>query len=31
VNPAHYYFMDLDADQYEEMIRLAENHGKVLE
>ena len=31
VNPAHYYFMDLDADQYEEMIRVAENHGKVLE
>ncbi len=31
VNPAHYYFMDLDADQYEEMIRMAENHGKVLD
>ena len=31
VNPAHYYFMDLDADQYEEMIRVAENHGKVLD
>lgn len=31
VNPAHYYFMDLDADQYDEMIRMAENHGKVLD
>ena len=31
VNPAHYYFMDLDADQYEEMIRVAENHGKILD
>lgn len=31
VNPANYYFMDLDADQYDEMIRLADNHGKVLD
>lgn len=31
VNPAHYYFMDLDADQYDEMIRMAENHGKVFD
>ena len=31
VNPAHYYFMDLDADQYDEMIRMAENHGKVMD
>lgn len=31
VNPAYYYFMDLDAEQYDEMIRLAENHGKVLD
>ena len=31
VNPANYYFMDLDADQYEEMIRMADNHGKVLD
>jgi len=31
VNPANYYFMDLDAEQYDEMIRLAENHGKVLD
>lgn len=31
VNPANYYFMDLDADQYDEMIRLANNHGKVMD
>ena len=31
VNPINYYFMDLDADQYEEMIQLAENHGKVFD
>ena len=31
VNPINYYFMDLDADQYEEMISLAENHGKVFD
>ena len=31
VNPAHYYFMDLAPDEYEEMIRMAENHGKVLD
>ena len=31
VNPAHYYFMDLDSDQYEEMIRMADNHGKVFD
>lgn len=31
VNPANYYFMDLDADQYDEMIRMANNHGKVLD
>lgn len=31
MNPAHYYFMDLDADQYDEMIRMAENHGKVFD
>lgn len=31
VNPANYYFMDLDDEQYDEMIRLAENHGKVLD
>ena len=31
VNPANYYFMDLDDEQYEEMIRMADNHGKVLD
>ena len=31
VNPANYYFMDLDDEQYDEMIRMAENHGKVLD
>ena len=31
VNPINYYFMDLDADQYEEMIQLDENHGKVFD
>ncbi|MBQ2969854.1 MAG: peptidoglycan DD-metalloendopeptidase family protein [Bacteroidaceae bacterium] len=31
VNPANYYFMDLDADQYDEMIRMANNHGKVMD
>lgn len=31
VNPINYYFMDLNAEQYEEMIGLAENHGKVFD
>lgn len=31
VNPANYYFMDFDADQYDEMIRMANNHGKVMD
>lgn len=31
VNPANYYFMDLNADQYDEMIRMANNHGKVMD
>ncbi|MBP5647479.1 MAG: M23 family metallopeptidase, partial [Bacteroidaceae bacterium] len=31
VDPVNYYFMDLDADQYEEMIVLAENHGRVFD
>ncbi len=31
VNPINYYFMDLDAEQYDEMISLAENHGKVFD
>lgn len=31
VNPINYYFMDLDAEQYEEMVSLAANHGKVFD
>lgn len=31
VNPINYYFMDLNAEQYEEMVNLAENHGKVFD
>ena len=30
-NPINYYFMDLDARQYDEMISLAENNGKVFD
>ena len=29
VNPVNYYFMDLSAEDYEKMIQLAANHGKV--
>lgn len=29
VNPINYYFMDLDADGYDEMLRMAENHGRI--
>lgn len=29
MNPINYYFMDLDADGYDEMLRMAENHGKI--
>ena len=31
VNPINYYFMDLDADGYDELLRMAENHGKVFD
>ena len=31
VNPVNYYFMDLSAEDYDRMIQLAENHGKVLD
>lgn len=31
VNPINYYFMDLDAEGYDEMLRMAENHGKVFD
>lgn len=29
VNPVNYYFMDLSAEDYDKMIRMAANHGKV--
>ena len=29
VNPNNYYFMDLDADGYDQMLQMAENHGKI--
>ena len=29
VNPVNYYFMDLNAEDYDKMIELASNHGKV--
>ena len=29
VNPVNYYFMDLSADDYDKMVELAANHGKV--
>lgn len=28
-NPVNYYFMDLNAEQYDEMIQMAENQGRV--
>lgn len=28
-NPVNYYFMDLDADEYDQMIQMAENQGRV--
>lgn len=28
-NPVNYYFMDLDADGYDMMLQMAENHGKI--
>lgn len=31
VNPVNYYFMDLSAEDYENMIQLAANHGKVFD
>lgn len=31
VNPVNYYFMDLSADDYDRMIQLAANHGKVFD
>lgn len=31
VNPINYYFMDLSAEEYDKMIQLAANHGKVFD
>jgi murein DD-endopeptidase MepM/ murein hydrolase activator NlpD len=31
VNPVNYYFMDLSADDYDKMIQIAANNGKVLD
>lgn len=31
MNPVNYYFMDLDADDYDRMVQLAANHGKVFD
>ena len=31
VNPVNYYFMDLSADDYDQMIQIAANHGKVFD
>ena len=28
-NPVNYYFMDLDADGYDMMLQMAQNHGKI--
>jgi murein DD-endopeptidase MepM/ murein hydrolase activator NlpD len=29
VNPVNYYFMDLSAEEYDRMLQMAANHGKV--
>lgn len=31
VNPINYYFMDLSAEEYDRMLQIAENHGKVFD
>ena len=31
VNPVNYYFMDLSAEDYDRMIQLAANHGKMMD
>ncbi|MBQ8593516.1 MAG: M23 family metallopeptidase [Bacteroidaceae bacterium] len=31
VNPVNYYFMDLNAEDYDKMVQMAENHGKVFD
>ena len=30
-NPVNYYFMDLSAEDYDKMIQIAANHGKVFD
>lgn len=30
-NPAKYYFMDLSPEEYTEMLKIAENHGQVMD
>ncbi len=30
-NPVNYYFMDLTAEEYDQMVQLAANHGKVFD
>lgn len=31
VNPVNFYFMDLDAEHYEQIVQLADNHGRMLD
>lgn len=31
VNPVNYYFMDLNSDDYDRMVEIAANHGKVFD
>ena len=31
VNPVNFYFMDLDAEHYEQIVNLADNHGRMLD
>jgi murein DD-endopeptidase MepM/ murein hydrolase activator NlpD len=30
-NPSHYYYLDLSPDQYDEMIRIASDSGKMFD
>ncbi|NDW10016.1 M23 family metallopeptidase [Dysgonomonas sp. 520] len=30
-NPANYYFMDLTAEEYDQMLRISANHGQVMD
>lgn len=31
VNPVNFYFMDLDTEHYEQIVQIAENHGKMFD